>query len=229
MGNSYLLSLLQLTDPTLPIGGFAHSAGLETYVQCGKVHNAATAKEFVVQMLTQSIQYTDAAFSSLAYDAANNKNLELLLLLDQECTAIKLPREIRQSSQKLGLRLLKIFSELQQTGLGNNYIAAVKATTTPGNYCIVFGLYANILGISKTDALTGFYFNAATAIITNCVKLIPLGQQEGQRILFSLQPVIAQLVAATIEPDRTRIGTCCAGFDIRSMQHEHLYSRLYMS
>ena len=50
------------------------------------------------------------------------------------------------------------------------------------------------LGIAKKDALAGFYYNAAAGLVTNCVKLIPLGQQDGQELLFALQPLIADLV-----------------------------------
>src|SRR5688572_31334612 len=59
-----LLSLLQLSDPTLPIGGYAHSSGLETYVQAGVVKNLKTANEFINQMLSQNFRYGDAAFAS---------------------------------------------------------------------------------------------------------------------------------------------------------------------
>jgi urease accessory protein len=212
--NTTLLSLLQLSDPALPIGGYAHSWGLETYVQEGVVHDAVTAEEYVRQMLSTSLHYTDAALMVLSYQA----DAERLLELDALCEAVKLPREIREGSRKLGARLLKIFG-----GIG--------AVQTPAltHYPIVFGYCAAMLAISLPEALTGYYYNAASGMVTNCVKLIPIGQQDGQKLLFSLHPLIQQLVEKSLYPDAGLIGLCCAGFDIRCMQHEQLYSRLYMS
>jgi len=229
MHNTSLLSLLQLTDPTLPIGGFSHSAGLETYVQQRLVKDAATAQEFITGMLAQNIRYTDAAFVSLAYDAVRGNSLEKLLALDVECTSVKLPKEIRQASQKLGIRLLKIFAEIHPNALAASYKKAIDSKVAAGHYCLVFGLYAFALGIPKAEALTGFYYNAAVGMVTNSVKLIPLGQQDGQKLLFALQPLIQELVQSSLNPDLDLIGLCCPGFDMRSMQHEQLYSRLYMS
>ncbi|MFD2934275.1 urease accessory protein UreF [Spirosoma flavum] len=227
--NTSLLHLLQLSDPTLPIGSYAHSAGLETYVQAGVVHDAGTAKAFVTEMLTQNLYYTDAALASLAYDAAARNDWHEVVQLDDECTAVKLPKEMRQASQKLGIRLMKIFQPLCNNALANQYREAVSTQQVTGHYCLAFGLYAYALQIPKVDALTGFYYNAAVGMVTNSVKLIPLGQQDGQEILFSLHSRIQALVVSTLQPNRALIGLCCPGFDIRSMQHEQLYSRLYMS
>jgi urease accessory protein len=227
--NNALLSLLHLSDPALPIGGYSHSAGLETYVQSGIVKDAITARVFVTEMLSKSIHYTDAAFVSLAYDATETNDLNTLLCLDEECTAVKLAKEMREASRKVGWRLIKNFRPLCNSYLLNEYANAINAQEVSGHYCIAFGLLAKTLNISKKDALTGFYYNAAAGFITNSVKLVPLSQQHGQEILFSMHLLIEELAEKSLHPDKELIGLCCSGFDIRSMQHERLYSRLYMS
>ena len=227
--NSSLLSMLQLSDPALPIGGYAHSSVLETYVQKGIVRDKKSAHEFIKEMISTNLHFTDAAFMSLSYDAAEENNYDSILQYDEECAALKLPREMRIASQKLGMRLMKIFQPICNSEIADRYKRDVDAKFISGHYCIVFGLYAQALKIPKEEALTGFYYNAAAGMVTNSVKLVPLGQQDGQEILFSLQPLIGELVMNNLTPDKTMLGLCCNGFDIRCMQHEQLYSRLYMS
>ncbi len=229
MKNHYLSRLLHLADPTLPIGGFSHSNGLETYVQQGIVHDAASAEEFVRSMLAHNIKYNDAALVRLAYQAAASGNLPELIQLDQECTALKSPKEIRQASTKLGGRLLKIFSPQTEHPLAREYEKAIRENKAAGHYCLVFGLYAFLFRIPAEEVLLAFYYNAAVGMVTNSVKLIPLGQLDGQAILFRLHPLLPQLVQETLALARELVGSCNTGFDIRGMQHERLYSRLYMS
>lgn len=226
---TFMSALLHLADPTLPIGGYTHSNGLETYVQERIVNSLQTAKEFVENMLQYNLKYNDGAFVRLAYQAAENNDLELLLSLDNECNAIKCPREIRQASQKLGLRLIKIFKRRESFPFMEAFEKAVQNKQANSHYCIVFGVYAYLMDIPLYEALLGFYHTSVAGMITNAVKLVPLGQLDGQDILFSLYPVMKRVSQETIDLDRDLVGLCNTAFDIRCMQHERLYSRLYMS
>ncbi|MHC2990269.1 urease accessory protein UreF [Pontibacter sp. HJ8] len=229
MESHYLSSLLHLSDPTLPIGGFSHSNGLESYVQEGTVHDAVSADNFIRSMLSNNIKYNDAAFVRLAYEAAACQDVTEIIKLDQECTALKSPMEIRQASIKLGMRLLKIFNRQTEHQLVQHYETAILEKEAAGHYCIAFGLNAFLMDIPAKEALLAFYYNAAVGMVTNCVKLIPLGQLGGQAILFRLHPLLQQLTEETLELKRELVGICNTGFDIHCMQHERLYSRLYMS
>ena len=226
---TYLGSLLHLADPTLPIGGYSHSNGLETYIQDENVNSVASAKLFVTNMLTYNIKYNDACFVKLAYQATAAGDIQEIIKLDQECSALKSPREIREASQKLGIRLIKIFRRQKAFDIIGDYENAINKKEATAHYCIAFGMYAQLLEIPLAEALFAFYYNAAIGMITNSVKLVPLGQLDGQDVLFELQPLIKQLAKETLTIDRDLVGLCNIAFDIRCMQHERLYSRLYMS
>lgn len=227
--NHYLGKLLHLSDPTLPIGGFNHSSGLETYVQLGIVADAQSAERFVRNMLEHNLAYNDAAFVSLAYAAAGASDLASLLALDRECGALKAPAEIRQASRKLGVRLFKIFTDHAASPLVESCARAIADGEAEGHHAIIFGLYASAFEIPLYEAVYSFCYAAAVNMITNAVKLVPLGQLAGQDILFRLEPVLAGVAETAMTLERDLVGVCNVGFDIRCMQHEKLYSRLYMS
>lgn len=220
---SWLPHLLHLSDPTLPVGAYTHSNGLETYVQQGLITNGTEAMAYIKNMLEYNLPYNDALFVVLAYKAAATNDVNQLISLDEECTALKAPMELRQASQKLGMRLVKLLIPLA----GENEFTIMMRKGI--HYCLAYGVYAFMLDIPLQEALTAYYYNAATGMVTNCVKLVPLGQQEGQQILFALLAGLSELTDKTFTIPRQLAGRCSFAFDIKSMQHERLYSRLYMS
>lgn len=227
MDMTLLAGLLHLSDPTLPIGGYAHSYGLESYVQRGDVCGVDSARIFIVNSLRYNLRYNDALYVRLAWEAMDSCDFERLALLDEESTALKSAKEIRQASLKLGVRLLKIFNRRLS---GDGVLVLERLISSGGgHYSIMYGAVASILGLSLRETLLSFYYNTMVCMVTNAVKLIPLGQLSGQDIIFELEAGLGDLVEQTITLDEKMRGVCAVGFDIASMQHERLYSRLYMS
>ncbi|UKH27302.1 urease accessory protein UreF [Actinobacillus pleuropneumoniae serovar 10 str. D13039] len=222
-------ALLHLVDPTLPIGGFNHSNGLETFVQQGKVNSRASLEEYVQTQLMQNWIYNDGAYLSLAFDAMANHDLGRLLQLDQELAASKIARESREGSYKLGVRLLKIFIRYESHPLLSEFQQAISEKRCQGYFPIVFAMVAQAMNLDKAETLYAFYYNAAVGVVTNGVKLVPLSQMDGQDILFALRTPLAQAVENSLNPDLDWLGAATLASDIRSMQHEQLYTRLYMS
>lgn len=224
-----LLEILHITDPTLPIGGFSHSNGLETYVQQNLVKNASSTREFVASMLKNNYKYNDALAVKLAFEHAMQNNLEGVLALDNESHALKAPQEVREGSQKLGVRLIKIYAEHLDHPFLNQLYEHIINKKMHGHYSIIYGVISAILKIEIEKAVASFLYNAAVAMVTNAVKLVPLGQMDGQKILFAVQHLIENLTNEIMELDKEMLGVCNTALDIKCMQHEHLYSRLYMS
>ncbi|BFU59727.1 MULTISPECIES: urease accessory protein UreF [Rodentibacter] len=222
-------ALLHLVDPTLPIGGFNHSNGLETFVQQGVINSKANLKEYVQTQLLQNWIYNDGAYLSLAFEAMATDNLARLIELDQDLAATKIARESREGSYKLGVRLLKIFIRYETNPLLVKFQQAISQNQAKGFFPIVFAMVAQAMKLDKAETLYAFYYNAAVGVITNGVKLVPLSQMDGQDILFGLREPIASAVENSLNPDPQWLGAATLASDIRSMQHETLYSRLYMS
>lgn len=222
-------ALLHLVDPTLPIGGFNHSNGLETFVQQGKVNSATSLREYVETQLAQNLVFNDGAYLSLAFDAMQQQDLAKLIELDAELASSKVARESREGSYKLGVRLLKIFIRYEQHPLLAEFQQAIAQQRCKGFFPIVFGMVASAMQLDKSQSLYAFYYNACVGAVTNGVKLIPLSQMDGQDILFALREPIAEAVNNSLTPDLDWLGASTLANDIRAMQHEQLYSRLYMS
>ncbi len=229
MATDNILTLLQINDSMFPIGSFAHSYGLESYVNDGVVCDNDSAARYAELMLTHSIFYNDAAFLNKAYHYAKKNAWKKLQQLDELVTALKAPSEIRNASAKLAIRFLKLTSELDEKPLCRKYMNAIEENSLTGHYSIALALYAAKAGISRKNTLTAFYYNSINGIVTNCAKMVPISQTVAQKILYSLQETVADLVRKQDEMPDDKIGMCCMGQEIKSMQHEKQYSRIYIS
>lgn len=222
--------LLQVNDALFPIGGYSHSYGLETYIQKDIVSDEEQAENYIRKKLSENLLYNELFYCRLAWEAAKEENMEKLNELEEMLEAGKVPAELREASRKLGSRFVKTL-ELPmieyEIDSYKKYRETRKGKTI--NHVIAYGVFCASLGISREECLEHFLYAQTSAMVTNCVKAIPLSQTAGQRILVSCYDVMEELLETVKELPLELLGAGAPGFDIRCMQHEALYSRIYMS
>ncbi len=222
---------MQINDALFPIGSYTHSYGLETYIQQDKVTNGAQAKKYIINNLRYNFLYNDLLAFSLAYDMARANQVEEIKKLESDLTAIKVCMETRKASQKLGTRFLKIINSLQILDMKDvfrDYIRYEKIKI-PVHQCVAYGVFSYALGFEKEIAMKFFLYSSTSNMVTNCVKTIPLSQTVGQQILYELGDELEEIIHKCLLLNRDDLGLSCPSLDISCMQHEVLYSRIYMS
>lgn len=226
-----LFYLLQVNDALFPIGGYSHSQGLETYIQKGIVRDEQTAEEYIESKLKWSMTYADLLAVRLCCEAAEKGNLEAILQVESILEASRLPAEQRDASKKMGSRFVKTVEKLGiaaiADGIFRQYLDARKGRGV--NHCCVYGVFCGVLDIGINETLSHYLYSQTSAMVTNCVKTIPLSQTSGQKILSGCYGLFGEILDRVMGLAEEDLCLSAPGFDVRGMQHESLYSRIYMS
>ena len=223
-----LLKGLRFVDSFFPSGGYAFSSGLEAAVQGGAVRNAEELSRFVVESLTSGIGEREAVAVGLAHGSFASGVLEIALTADRELDAMKLGRESRTASRQMGRQVIRLAAN-QQTRhpLIEDYRVAVEAEQTPGYLAVSVGLTLAAAGWSKDDTIAAFLYQVATGFVAAAMKLMPVGQREGQRLLEDWIEVIEHVSQQAAHQRELRSWSPVQ--DIYAMRHSRLESRLFRS
>jgi urease accessory protein len=224
-----LWHLLQISDQFFPTGAYTFSHALETYVSLGLVHDRASCQQWLTTLCYNALGPCDLVFCSAAFELATQPDLPALLGLDHLCAAYKVARELRLESRHTGQALLRAAMALHPPPLVRAFFQQVQQDVTPGHHAVAFGLVTHGLGIAAEQAMLAYLYNVTAGLVAAAVRLIPLGHTDGQRLLHDMASTMLEVRQLYRHLTPEEAWSCTPGLEVRSMQHERLYSRLCRS
>jgi urease accessory protein len=228
MNPDELCRALHLASPALPICSFSYSQGLETAVELGIIKTEEDALKWIADGLTEIVGRCDAPVVVFIYRACQAQPLpdSLAQITDWNSWFLcsRESMELRRETEQMGWSLLQLANAL-------NWIPLTSPAHPPDPIAFptAFALSAAALKLSETTTLTAFCFSWLETQVAAAMKLVPLGQVAGQRILTHCRSRVADVVssAANIPPDA--ISSWAPMLGIFSARHESQYSRLFRS
>lgn len=216
------LRLVQALDPLFPIGAFTLSNGMETYVQKNIVKDKNSLSEFLKAYLF-TLPTGDAGF------AARSALGDDPLLLDELFTAARSPFELRNGSRNLCRRLIKTEAAMGKCPLLEEYGRSIAEGKANGSHAVAVGLFIRDIGADVYDGVAMYCYSLLSSMVNHAAKLVPLSQLDGQAALAKAIEEIPKAAELAMKVETDDLGIGGAGFDLRSMEHEKLYSRIYIS
>lgn len=221
-----LVRLLQLASPTLPIGAFSYSQGLERVVEDGVVRDFATAKDWLADVIELVVAPGDAALAWQMLVAADAADAPALVGWNAWFRASRESAELRAETEQMGGSLLRLLDDL---ALADAFARAAAAAMRPVALPGAWALAARAYRIDPADALCAYVWSWLENAVLAAMKSIPLGQVAGQRLLLELgERLPAALAVARAQP-ADAIASFAPGLAIASARHETQYTRLFRS
>ena len=201
-----LLRLLTWLSPAFPTGAYAYSHGLEWAVEAGDITSEATAQDWIAAVIANGTGWTDAILLRQAFRGADIAALAAAAAGSAE-------------------RKAETLAQGTAFAIAASVWAAVDAAPTP----VAVGRLAQAQGVSEDNVAIGLLHALTANLVSAAVRLVPLGQTAGLRMMRALEPIILGVVADTKGAGLDEIGGACFRSDIASMRHETQHTRLFRS
>jgi len=220
------MRLLQLVSPTLPVGAYTYSQGLEWAVEQGDVHDAASTQAWILDLLRTSIACFEAPWLAHMLAAWDARDDDLLSALDAQYLASRETAELRAESLQMGHSLRRLLTGLQD--FPASHAERLRGFAEP-TYILAWACAASAWQLPPADALGGYLWAWAENQTLAALKAVPLGQTQGQQILSNLGRAISALAAAALATPIESARNFAPGFAIACARHETQYTRLFRS
>ena len=221
-----LLQLLKLTSPSLPIGGFSWSQGLESAIDQGWLKNEVDLTDWLQGVASHSFVWQEWPLLKRLYLAAQQQNpangQQDLIRWNAVALALRETSELRQEDTQMGAALLRLLKDL-------NVDIATEWEQEEISYLTAFAMAAISKKVPLDAACSGLIWSWLENQIAAALKAFPMGQTAGQRVFHSLVDRIPQWYQQSLRVTDDEIGLSVPGLVMASMGHENQYSRLFRS
>lgn len=229
MNPNSIYKLLQISDTAFPRGSFAHSLGLETYVSKNKIIDSDSLYRLIENLLINSVGTLDAIYLKESYKLAKTKDLEKIIELDIELNATKPISSLRNASHTVGKEFLRTSSEYFPNDMMRSYLNHINNDIAYGHYPIAFGVVSSVMDIPLKQAMESFFFGFTTSLVSAGVRLIPIGQTEGQQIIANIEKLLPKIIEDSLKRTIPQSFSFAPAYEIQAMSHNRLHTRLFIS
>lgn len=233
-----LLRLLQLSSPSLPVGAFAYSQGLEWAVETGWVSHRESLERWLTDQLEQALTRVDLALLLRMMRAADAEDLAAMARWIDELLALRETAELRREEQARGRALAELIESLglldrpcrteegkvDGSGAAMRWKAVIARAQLAG-----LGFAAARWSVDPPRMLFGYAWSWAENLTLAAVKLVPLGQTTGQQVLAQLAILVPTAVEQALTLEDDDLGASSPALAIASSCHETQYTRLFRS
>ncbi len=211
MNTDALITLTQWLSPSFPISAYAYSHGLENAIDEGQISDANGLQIWLEDVLLHGSGYSDAVLLSCAYNAP----AEEIGGINDVARAFAASGERLTETVDQGRAFAQTVDQIWETDMGALC------------YPVAVGRAARLKNLPLEQTVTFYTHSFAASLVSVAVRLIPLGQTEGQAVLAALATSIEQSSAKAINADLNDLTSSCFALDIASMRHETQYSKVF--
>jgi urease accessory protein len=223
------LRALQLADGTLPIGRFAHSYGVEAWLEAHPETGPDGLLELVRSTLTGSVATLDGAAVALAHAAATSGDLVRLREIDVALTARKLSEPARSASTLCGMQLVSLAGRLGIGGVVEPLSREIHRRAWPGNLAVVEGAVGAAMGIPLEETVLIAVRGHAAAMLAAAVRLGRLGTSRSQVLLFDLTSELDRCAQVAMGVSLGDMRATLPELEIHLARQAYREARLFMS